>query len=216
MQNPRTLATALIACFLVINSGLSASPRALVVVDRTNATDPIPADFAHCPDYFFEADDCEEVPLQDLRAELRSQGKTLAVVIGDYEKLRRFGSLIEASGLLREIEAAGPFTIFAPTDQAILAANLGSLGLQSDPGAREKLRQTIADHIVAGEINWEQLAGRRSELTSLSGSKILVDGRSGIRIGRSRITDSDVLAANGVMHIVDAVISDQRQRAPGV
>ena len=110
---------------------------------------------------------------------------------------------MEVAGLRRKIESAGPFTIFAPTDQAILGTKLAS---QIDFATRNKLRRVLEDHIVVGEFSWEQLAGRRSVLISLSGSKLAIDGQVGIRIGRSRITNSDVLAANGVLHIVDAVI----------
>lgn len=216
ISKPAAIAMALIACLFAITTSLSATSRFDGAVDRVNAAHAIPGENEYCPKYFFEADDCEDMPLQDLRAELRVQGKTLDVVMADYTELQRFRSLIKASGLLQEIESSGPFTIFAPTDQAILATNLGSIGSQADAATRDKLRQTLADHIVAGEISWEQLAGRKSALTSLSGSKIVVDSRSGIRIGKSRITDSDVLAANGVLHIVDAVITKQSKRAPGV
>ena len=207
------MAIMFIGCSVAITTSLAATSRVQGIVDRANTANDMSGDNDYCPRYFIEADDCESMPLQDLRAELRSQGKTLDAVIADYKKLQRFRSLIEVSGLRQKIESIGPFTIFAPTDQAILATKLTS---QIDTVAKEKLRRTLEDHIVPGEISWKQLAGRKSALTSLSGSKIVVDGRSGIRIGKARIIDSDVLAANGVLHIVDAVISHKDKRAPGV
>ncbi len=216
MWKQLAMAMVLIGGFLVITTGLSATENVAGNVNRSSPAQAIQTEDEYCAEQFFEADDCEARPLRDLRAELKNQGKTLAVVMADYDNLRRFRSLIAASGLMQQIEAVGPFTVFAPTDQAVLTAKFGSLGLQADPRTKEKLRQALAKHIVAGAIHWEQLAGRRTTLTSLSGSKILVDGRNGIRIGKSQVTNSDVLAANGVLHIVDAIISVQGERAPGV
>ena len=207
------LAIVLIAYSSAITTSSSANSRGQVGIDRSNTAKDVSEDNDYCPKYFFEADDCENMPPQDLRAELRSQGKTLDAVMADYKKLQRFRSLMEVAGLRRKIESAGPFTIFAPTDQAILGTKLAS---QIDFATRNTLRRVLEDHIVVGEFSWEQLAGRRSVLTSLSGSKLVIDGQVGIRIGRSRITNSDVLAANGVLHIVDAVISPRDKRAPGV
>ncbi|MEM7747865.1 MAG: fasciclin domain-containing protein [Pseudomonadota bacterium] len=210
------MAMVLIGALLGVTIGVSATQRGAETFNQSSPTQAIQTEDEYCTEHLFEADDCEAMPLRELRAELKNQGKTLAVVMADYENLRRFRSMIEASGLMQQIESAGPFTVFAPTDQAVLTASFGSLGLQADARTKEKLRQALATHIVAGAIHWEQLAGRRTTLTSISGSTIVVDGRNGIRIGKSQVTNSDVLAANGVLHIVDAVISGQGERVPGV
>jgi uncharacterized surface protein with fasciclin (FAS1) repeats len=170
----------------------------------------------YCPEQYVETDDCEGLSVRELKADLKAHGKTLAVVISDYAHLSRFMSMIEASGLANEIDREGPFTIFAPKNSAFSGAKGLSTNTVLETATKAQLREAVAGHIVVGEVTWQRLAGRRTVLTTLAGGRIMIDGTSGISAGNARVTASDVFAANGVLHIVNAVILPDRSAKSGV
>ncbi len=142
----------------------------------------------HCPRYDLEPDDCEGTSVMELRNSLKLHDKTLSIVVSEYTKLSRFKSLLEASGLRKHIEAEGPFTIFAPNNAAFTGSFATFLEAPLEARKVQQLRQVIARHMVAGEITWEHLAGRKTVLTTLAGSEITIDGTTGLLVGRARVT----------------------------
>jgi uncharacterized surface protein with fasciclin (FAS1) repeats len=128
-----------------------------------------------------------------------------AVAAGDFTTLV---SLVQEAGLADELSGAGPLTVFAPTDEAFAAVPEATLEeLRSDPDA---LRDVLLYHVVEGAVTSDKVVGLDSaptlagaELTfQTEGDAVLVDGAT--------VVQPDVMASNGVIHVVDAVLVPAR------
>jgi len=119
-----------------------------------------------------------------------------------------FGTLltaVEAAGLVDELTGEGPFTVFAPTDEAFAALPAGTLDtLLADPEGA--LRDILLYHVVAGKVMSTDLSdGMMAD--SLQGAPISVSIMDGaVKVNTANVVTADVEASNGVIHVIDAVI----------
>lgn len=124
-----------------------------------------------------------------------------AVAAGSFDTLVQ---LVQDAGLADDLSGPGPLTVFAPTDEAFAAVPEETLAeLQQDP---EALRQVLLYHVVEGEVTAEQVVGLDSAET-LAGPDIgfRMEGDS-VFANDAEVVQTDVLASNGVIHVVDAVL----------
>jgi uncharacterized surface protein with fasciclin (FAS1) repeats len=112
---------------------------------------------------------------------------------------------VQAAGLVDTLNGEGPFTVFAPTDEAFAALPEGVLdGLLADPAA---LAEVLKYHVVSGEVLAADVVGLDSA-TTVQGEDIaiaVVDGTVVLN-GTANVVTTDVMASNGVIHVIDAVI----------
>ena len=119
-----------------------------------------------------------------------------------------FGTLLKAAtaaGLVETLQSEGPFTVFAPTDEAFAALPEGTLeALLADP---EALKKVLLYHVVEGKVTSDQIVGMTTA-TSVEGSPIAISVKDGtVYLNDSaKVVTADVMASNGVIHIIDAVI----------
>jgi len=148
-------------------------------------------------------------------------GITLGAVAGDnYAKTEKdivavateagsFNTLItalDAAALTSVLEGEGPFTVFAPTDEAFAALPAGALeGLLADP---DQLSKVLTLHVVSGEALSTDVV-QLSEVMTLEGSALAIDTTDGVRVGGAKVVTADVGASNGVIHVIDRVILPQ-------
>ena len=112
---------------------------------------------------------------------------------------------VEAAGLVETLQGAGPFTVFAPTDEAFAALPAGTLdGLLADP---EALKKVLLYHVVSGSVTADKVVGLTSA-DSVEGSPIAVSVKDGtVYLNDSAtVVTPDVMASNGVIHVIDEVI----------
>ncbi len=111
---------------------------------------------------------------------------------------------VQAAGLNETLSGEGPFTVFAPTDEAFAALPEGTLdALLAD---EEALRSVLTYHVVAGEYMASDVAGMES-LTTVQGEEINVTAENGsVMINDANVTTADIEASNGVIHVIDKVI----------
>lgn len=111
---------------------------------------------------------------------------------------------VQAAGLNETLSGEGPFTVFAPTDEAFAALPEGTLNaLLAD---EEALRSVLTYHVVAGEYTASDVAGMES-LTTVQGEEINVTAENGsVMINDANVTTADIEASNGVIHVIDKVI----------
>ena len=110
-----------------------------------------------------------------------------------------------AAGLVETLQGKGPFTVFAPTDAAFAALPAGTLdGLLKDPAALKKI---LLYHVVSGAVTADQVVGLTSA-TSVEGSPIAISVKDGAVYlnGSAQVVTPDVMASNGVIHVIDKVI----------
>jgi uncharacterized surface protein with fasciclin (FAS1) repeats len=112
---------------------------------------------------------------------------------------------VEAAGLVETLQGDGPYTVFAPTDEAFAALPAGTLdGLLAD---KEALKKVLLYHVVSGAVSSDQVVGLTSA-DSVEGSPIAIavkDGTVYLNDG-AKVVTPDVMASNGVIHVIDQVI----------
>lgn len=112
---------------------------------------------------------------------------------------------VEAAGLVETLEGNGPFTVFAPTDAAFAALPADTLeGLLAD---KEALKKVLLYHVVPGAVTADEVVGLTSA-DSVEGSPVAISVKDGtVYLNDSaKVVTADVLATNGVIHVIDQVI----------
>ncbi len=110
---------------------------------------------------------------------------------------------VEAAGLVETLKGEGPFTVFAPTDEAFAALPAGTVeALLADP---EALAKVLTYHVIAGKVMSTDLTeGMMAATVNGADATITLDG--GAKINGANIVTADIEASNGVIHVIDAVI----------
>lgn len=110
---------------------------------------------------------------------------------------------VKAAGLVDTLKGAGPFTVFAPTDEAFAKLPAGTVDalLKDIP----KLTKILTYHVVSGKVMAADVVKLKSAKT-VEGSEVKIDASNGVKINDSTVTTRDVVADNGVIHIIDAVL----------
>lgn len=127
-----------------------------------------------------------------------------AVSAGQFKTL---AAALEAAGLIDALKGAGPFTVFAPTDEAFAKLPAGTVESLLRPENKEKLKAILLYHVVPGNVTARKvvrLNGR--SLKTLQGGSIEVSTKHGVRVDNAKVTQTDVKASNGVIHIIDTVL----------
>ena len=111
---------------------------------------------------------------------------------------------VKAAGLVETLTGAGPFTVFAPTDEAFAKLPEGTVdGLLND---LPKLKQILTYHVVSGKVMAADVVKLKSA-TTVQGSDVKIDASNGgVKVNDSTVATADVAADNGVIHIIDTVL----------
>ena len=120
-----------------------------------------------------------------------------------------FGTLataLEAAGLIGTLKGEGPFTVFAPTDEAFAKLPEGTLESLLQPENKDQLTAILTYHVVSGSVTAEQVVSL-SEAPTVNGQSvdISVDG-SMVQVDEANVVATDIMASNGVIHVIDSVI----------
>ena len=113
---------------------------------------------------------------------------------------------LEAAGLIDALKGDGPFTVFAPTDDAFAALPAGTVEMLLMPENKDKLVDILTYHVLAGQVMAADIAGKVTTVEMLNGDKATVDAENGVKINEANVVTADVIASNGVIHVIDAVI----------
>lgn len=126
-----------------------------------------------------------------------------AVAAGSFKTL---AAALGAAGLVDTLKGAGPFTVFAPTDEAFAKLPAGTVESLLKPENKAKLVDILTYHVVAGDVPAEA-AMKLTKATALNKKALALEVKDGaLYINKSKVTTADVKATNGVIHIVDAVL----------
>ena len=114
---------------------------------------------------------------------------------------------VEAAGLVEVLSGDGPFTVFAPTDEAFAALPEGTIEMLLEPENVEQLVAILTYHVVPGEVPASAAAGSVVELETVQGQAVTVDGTGGgVTVDGANVIATDIAADNGIIHVIDAVI----------
>ncbi len=123
-----------------------------------------------------------------------------AVAAGSFKTL---ATALEAAGLIETLKGSGPFTVFAPTDEAFAKLPPGTV--ESLLADKEKLTAVLTYHVVAGEVGSSEVV-KLTEATTVQGSMITIDASSGVKINDATVIKADIEASNGIIHVIDTVL----------
>jgi len=126
-----------------------------------------------------------------------------AVAAGSFKTL---AAALQAAGLVDTLKSKGPFTVFAPTDDAFAKLHAGTVETLLKPENKEKLKAILLYHVVAGDVTSGQVVKLTSAKT-VNGQDVkisVVDGT--VMINDAKVVKADIAASNGVIHVIDTVL----------
>ena len=137
---------------------------------------------------------------------VRAQGKDIvdtAVAAGQFKTL---AAALTAAGLVPTLKGAGPFTVFAPTDEAFAKLPKGTVEDLLKPENKAKLTAILTYHVVAGKVMAADVAKLTSAKTVQGGLAKVSTMGGGVMIDASHVTKTDIVTSNGVIHVIDTVM----------
>lgn len=133
-------------------------------------------------------------------------GTLMADIVETAVNAETFNTLIkavEATELVEILKSPGPYTVFAPTDEAFNTLPEGTLdSLLQDI---KKLKRILLYHVAFGDVRAEDLM-QIQEAETVEGSIVAIDSSDGIKVNDANVLKTDILADNGVIHVIDAVL----------
>lgn len=136
----------------------------------------------------------------------RAQEKDIvdtAVAAGSFKTLV---AALEAASLTKTLKGKGPFTVFAPTDDAFKKLPPGTLESLLKPENKEKLRAILTYHVLAGTVTAAEVT-KLSSAKTLNGQSVAIAVHDGkVMVNNATVVQPDIHATNGVIHVIDAVL----------
>lgn len=123
-----------------------------------------------------------------------------AVSAGSFTTL---ATALQKAGLVETLKGEGPFTVFAPNDEAF--AKIPSDQLNALLADKEKLTAVLTYHVVPGKVMAADVAGMTSAKT-VQGQEIRIDTSDGVKVDDAKVIQTDIGASNGVIHVIDTVL----------
>jgi uncharacterized surface protein with fasciclin (FAS1) repeats len=123
-----------------------------------------------------------------------------AVAAGSFNTL---ATALTAAGLVDTLKGKGPFTVFAPTDEAF--AKIPKADLEALLKDKQKLTAVLTYHVVSGKVMAADVMGLKSAKT-LQGGSLTIDTSKGVKVDGANVVKTDIACTNGVIHVIDTVI----------
>jgi uncharacterized surface protein with fasciclin (FAS1) repeats len=123
-----------------------------------------------------------------------------AVSAGEFDTLV---TAVKEAGLVETLKGDGPFTVFAPTDEAF--ARIPEADLKALLADKEKLTRVLTYHVVPGKVMAADVAGM-SAASTVEGGSLEISTSSGVRVDDATVVKTDIEASNGVIHVIDTVL----------
>ena len=114
---------------------------------------------------------------------------------------------VKAAGLVETLKGDGPFTVFAPTDEAFAKLPEGTVENLLKPENKDQLVAILTYHVVPGTVKSGDIVGKKASVATVNGAKINVDATHGdVKVNNAKVVAVDVETSNGVIHVIDTVI----------
>lgn len=113
---------------------------------------------------------------------------------------------VKAGGLVHTLKGHGPFTVFAPTDEAFAALPEGTVESLLLPENKNQLVAILTYHVVPAKVLSGDIVGKKANVRTVNGEKLFVNAKNGVKVNKATVVAADIEASNGVIHVVDTVI----------
>lgn len=125
-----------------------------------------------------------------------------AVNAGSFKTLT---AALNAAGLVETLKGKGPFTVFAPTDEAFAKLPAGTVETLLKPENIAKLTAILTYHVVAGDVKAADVVKLKSAKT-IQGQMVAIDATDGVKINNAKVVRADIECGNGAIHVLDTVL----------
>lgn len=122
-----------------------------------------------------------------------------AVAAGNFKTL---ATALQAAGLIDTLKGKGPFTVFAPTDAAF--AKVPKADLEALLKDKAKLTAVLTYHVVPGKVMAADV--KAGKVKTVQGSQLTISTSGGVMVDGAKVTATDIVASNGVIHVIDSVV----------
>ena len=141
---------------------------------------------------------------------LASVNANAADIVDTAVKAGQFNTLaaaLTAGDLVVVLKGPGPFTVFAPTDEAFKKLPPGTVENLLKPENKAQLVKILTYHVVPGKVMSSALAGKKTDAKTVQGEMVMVDATmGGVTVNGAKVVTADVVADNGVIHVIDTVL----------
>ena len=121
-------------------------------------------------------------------------------------KFNTLVAAVKAAGLVDTLKGPGPFTVFAPTDEAFAKLPAGTLESLLKPENKAKLQSILTYHVVSGKVMAADVVKLTSAKTVEGGSVTIKTSSGGVMVNNATVTKTDIATSNGVIHVIDTVL----------
>jgi uncharacterized surface protein with fasciclin (FAS1) repeats len=136
----------------------------------------------------------------------KSGGKDIVDTAVSAGKFKTLAAALKAAGLVETLKGEGPFTVFAPTDDAFAKLPPGTVEELLKPENKEKLTAVLTYHVVPAKATSSDVAGMTSA-KAVNGKELKLKARDGkVMVDNATVTTADIEASNGVIHVIDTVL----------
>ena len=125
-----------------------------------------------------------------------------AVAAGSFKTL---AAALQAAGLVETLKGDGPFTVFAPTDDAFAQLPAGTIESLLKPENKAKLAAILTYHVVPGKVMAADVVKLKSADT-VQGQSLAINAADGVKVNGAKVVKADIVCGNGVIHVIDAVL----------
>jgi uncharacterized surface protein with fasciclin (FAS1) repeats len=126
-----------------------------------------------------------------------------AIAAGSFKTLV---TAVKAAGLVDTLKGKGPFTVFAPTDDAFAKLPAGTVENLLKPENKKKLAAILTYHVVPGKVMSKDLTGKKMMVKTVEGAQVSINATDGVKVDDAKVVKADIVASNGVIHVIDTVI----------
>ena len=120
---------------------------------------------------------------------------------------KTFLGAVKAAGLNDTLKESGPFTLFAPSDEAFKRLPDGTVDRWLKPENKAELARVLTYHVAIGRFPSADIKGKTLHRKSVEGAELAIDGMNGVMVNKAKVVTPDVLALNGVIHVIDSVLT---------
>jgi uncharacterized surface protein with fasciclin (FAS1) repeats len=134
-----------------------------------------------------------------------SHAKDIVAVASGAGSFNTLVAAVQAAGLVETLQGQGPFTVFAPTDEAFKKLPAGTVESLLKPENKKKLVAILTYHVVPGKVMAADVKTMKAETVNGQSVQLAVSTK-GVKVDNAKVVKTDVLASNGVIHVIDQVI----------
>ena len=122
------------------------------------------------------------------------------------EQFSTLVAAVQAAGLVDTLKGDGPFTVFAPTNDAFAKLPAGTVENLLKPENKDQLVAVLTYHVLLGKVMAADIAGKTLSTATVQGSMVDINATNGVMIDGATVTAVDMETSNGVIHVIDTVI----------